>query len=176
MRGEGQFVADIELPGMLHVVIVRSQHAHARIRSVDLSLAAAVPGVVLALTGEDLVREMPPVRDNQAALPKKWRAAVKAHHPEPPQPLLATGRVRHVGEGLALVVAQTRLAAEDAAELVTADLELLPALTDTAAALAPGAVALHEHLGTNLIGEFTLEQGNVAAAMQAAGPCARICT
>jgi aerobic carbon-monoxide dehydrogenase large subunit len=70
LRGEGQYVADVQLRGMLHAVFVGTAHAHARIRHVDVSRAAAAPGVVWALTGADLLREMPPVKDNQAALPK----------------------------------------------------------------------------------------------------------
>ena len=168
LLGEGQFVADIELPGMLHVVFVRSEHARATIRAIDVSAAAASPGVVAVITGEDLARELPPVRDNQAALPKKWRAVVKHTILNPRQPLLATGEVRHVGEALAAVVAHTRDQALDAAELVAVSLDPLPAVLDAAAALAQGAPVLHAHLGTNLIGEFTLSKGDAAAALAAA--------
>jgi len=168
LRGEGQYVADIQLPGMLHAVFVRSEHAHARIRSIDVSRAAAAPGVLWALTGADLLREMPPVKDNQAALPKKWRAVVKHTILNPGQPLLAADRVRHVGEGLALIVAESRLAAEDAAELVEVDLEPLPTVLDAESAMRADAPILHEKLGTNCIGEFVLEKGAVAPAMAAA--------
>jgi carbon-monoxide dehydrogenase large subunit len=168
LRGEGQYVADLQLPGMLHAVFVRSAHAHARIRKVDVSRAAAAPGVVWALTGADLLREMPPVKDNQAALPRKWRAVVKHTILNPGQPLLAADVVRHVGEGLAMIVAESRLAAEDAAELVEVDLEPLPAVLDAESALRPGAPILHEKLGSNCIGEFVLEKGAVAPAMAAA--------
>src|SRR5438874_13607924 len=72
LTGEGQFVADIVLPRMLHAVFVRSPLAHARIRAVELSRAAAMPGVVLALSGPDLMRLLPPVPEGQISLPSKW--------------------------------------------------------------------------------------------------------
>ena len=72
LRGQGQFIADLVLPRMLHAVLVRSPVAHARIRSVDLSRAAAAPGVVLALNGADLLQLLPPVPEGQISLPSKW--------------------------------------------------------------------------------------------------------
>ncbi|MSQ73867.1 MAG: xanthine dehydrogenase family protein molybdopterin-binding subunit [Betaproteobacteria bacterium] len=168
LLGQGQYVADIELPGMLHVAFVRSDHAHAKIRAIDTSAAAAAPGVVLVLTGADLVRELPTLRDNQAALPKKWTSQVQHKILNPRQPLLATDCVRHVGEGVAVVVAESRMAALDAAELVVVDLEPLPVVIDPDTALQEGAPVLHAHLGTNLIGGFSIDKGNAAQALRAA--------
>src|SRR5271155_3705208 len=165
LTGRGQFVADLELPRMLHAVFVRSPLAHARIRSVDLARAAAAPGVVLALSGADLVRLLPPLPDTQLSLPSKWTTRVQHEFHNPQQPGLAYDKVRHVGEALAVIVAESRYAAEDAAELATFDLEPLPAVVSAEAALASGAPLIHEHLKTNLYGAFSIAKGAVAAAM-----------
>ena len=170
LTGRGQYVADLELPHMLHAVFVRSPLAHARIRSVDFSRAMAVPGVVYALAGAELMRTLPPVPDTQLSLPRKWTTQVQHKFLNPQQPLLAHDKVRHVGEALAVIVADSRYAAEDAAALVSADLEPLAANVDPAAALAGGAPVIHETCNTNLIGEFRIEKGNSAAALAAAPP------
>ena len=154
LTGQGQFIADLALPRMLHAVFVRSQVAHARIRSVDVARAAAMPGVVQVLTGADLLRIAPPVPGAQLSLPSKWRTQVQHTIHLPQQPLLAVDKVRHVGEAIAVVVAESRYEAQDAAELVTVDLEPLPAVVDAEAALKPGTAIIHEEYQTNLIGEF----------------------
>ena len=141
LTGRGQFIADLELPRMLHAAFIRSPVAHARIRSVDLSSVAAAPGVALALSGIELVQLLPPLPDTQLSLPSKWTIRVEHEFHNPQQPGLAYDKVRHVGEALAVVVAESRYAAEDAAELVGLDLEPLPAVVDAEAALAPGASA-----------------------------------
>src|ERR1700733_7392196 len=165
LTGRGQYIADFELPHMLHAVFVRSPAAHARIKNVDMSRAVASPGVVYALTGPELVKVLPPVPDTQLALPSKWTASVQHKFINPQQPLLAYDKVRHVGEAVAVIVAESRCAAEDAAELVTLDLEPLPALVDVEAALAADAAVIHDRLGTNLIGEFTIHKGDIDAAL-----------
>ena len=83
LTGRGQFIADLDLPGMLHAVFVRSPVAHARIRSVDLSRAAAAPGVACALSGADLAQLLPPVPDTQLSLPSKWTTQVQHKVPQP---------------------------------------------------------------------------------------------
>ncbi|WP_422000674.1 xanthine dehydrogenase family protein molybdopterin-binding subunit [Reyranella sp.] len=168
LTGRGQFVADLVVPGMLHAVFVRSQVAHGRLRSVDAAAAAAMPGVVRVLAGAELQTLVPPVAGGQLALPAKWRSHVPHRIHVPQQPMLAADKVRHVGEAVALVVAETRDQALDAAERVTVDIEPLDAVVDAEAALAPGAAILHEEFATNLIGEFTAEKGAVAAALAAA--------
>jgi aerobic carbon-monoxide dehydrogenase large subunit len=165
LTGRGQFIADLELPRMLHAAFVRSPLAHACIRGVDLSAAAAAPGVELALSGPELVRELPPLPDTQLSLPSKWTTRVQHEFHNPQQPGLAYDKVRHVGEAVAVVVAESRYAAEDAAELVRLDLDPLPAVVDPEAALAPGAPLIHEHLRTNLFGRFSIAKGDPAAAM-----------
>src|SRR6516225_8528028 len=165
LTGQGQFIADIALPRMLHAVFVRSSLAHARIRAVDLRRAASAPGVALALNGAELARLLPPVPDSQLPLPSKWRALVEHKLHNPRQPLLAVDKVRHVGEAIAVVVAESRDAAEDAAELVQPELEPLPAVVDPELALRGDAPLIHERLGTNLIGEFTIGKGAIEAAL-----------
>jgi len=165
LTGRGQFVADLNLPNMLHAVFVRSQVAHARIRAIDLSRAAAAPGVAYVLSGLDLLRLLPPVPDTQLSLPRKWTTQVQHKFLNPQQPLLAHDKVRHVGEAIAVILAESRYAAEDAAELVEVDLEPLPALVDAEAALAPGAAIVHDKYKTNLIGEFSIGKGDVDDAL-----------
>src|ERR1700745_2553633 len=125
LTGQGQFIADLVLPRMLHAVLVRSPVAHARIRSVDLSRAAAAPGVVLALNGADLLQLLPPVPEGQISLPRKWTSVIQHKFLNPQQPLLAHDKVRHVGEAMAVVLAESRYLAEDAAAVVTENVEPL---------------------------------------------------
>ena len=87
LLGRGQFVADLKLPDTLHAVFVRSQVAHARIRSVDLSRAATAPGVAYVLNGAELAQLVPPVPDSQLSLPRKWTAQVQHTFLNPQQPL-----------------------------------------------------------------------------------------
>jgi aerobic carbon-monoxide dehydrogenase large subunit len=166
--GQGRFIADLVLPRMLHAVFVRSPLAHARIRNVDLAHAAAAPGVALALNGADLLQMLPPVPEGQISLPSKWTTHVQHKFLNPSQPLLAHDKVRHVGEAVAIVVAESRHQAEDAAELVTLDLEELAAVVDPEAALRPGTPIVHDRFDTNLIGEFSVGKGDAAAALASA--------
>jgi carbon-monoxide dehydrogenase large subunit len=165
LTGRGQFIADFELPHMLHAVFVRSPLAHARIKAIDLSRAAAAPGVVHVLSGPQLAQLLPPVPDTQLALPSKWTALVQHKFINPQQPLLAHDKVRHVGEAVAVIVAQSRHAAEDAAQLVELDLDPLPAVLDPEAALSAGSTIVHERFGTNLIGAFTIAKGDADRAL-----------
>ena len=168
LTGSGQFVADLKLPGMLHAVFVRSQVAHGRIRSVDLSGALSSPGVVYAIAGPDLAKVLTPVPDAQLALPKKWTTRVQHKFLNPQQPLLAHDKVRHVGEAIAVIIAESRYLGEDAAELVTVDIESLDAVVDPEAGISEGAAILHEQYSTNLIGDFSVGKGNVDAALNSA--------
>jgi carbon-monoxide dehydrogenase large subunit len=153
---------------MLHAVFVRSTLAHAHIRAVDVTRAASAPGVTMVLSGAELARLLPPVPDSQLSLPSKWRALVEHKLHNPQQPLLAIDKARHVGEAIAVVVAETRTAAEDAAELVQPVLEPLPVVIDPEEALRAGAPLVHEGLGTNLIGEFGIGKGAIEAALSRA--------
>jgi aerobic carbon-monoxide dehydrogenase large subunit len=165
LTGRGQFIADFELPHMLHAAFVRSPVAHARIKAIDVSRAAAAPGVAYVLTGPELAQQLPPIPDTQLALPSKWTALVQHKFINPQQPLLAHDRVRHVGEAIAVVVAQSRYAAEDAAQMVELDLEPLPAVLDPEAALRTGTTIVHDRFGTNLIGAFTVGKGDAEGAL-----------
>lgn len=166
--GQGQYVADIELPRMLHVAFVRSPLAHARIKSVNMQRAANAPGVALALSGIELAQLQPRVPDHQLALPSKWRVAVTHHILNPRQAMLAADKVRHVGEAYAVVVAENRYAAEDAAVLVEADFEPLPAIVDVEDGLRADAAIVHEQFATNLIAEVATVKGDPDKALQAA--------
>src|ERR1700751_3741613 len=165
LTGRGQFIADLKLPQMLHAAFVRSPVAHARIKAIDLSRAAASPGIIYALSGPELARQLPPVPDTQLALPSKWTTLVQHKFINPQQPLLAYDKVRHVGEAVAVILAETQSAAEDAAELVELDLEALPPGLDPETALRPDATVIHDRLGTNLIGGFTVGKGEVDSAL-----------
>jgi carbon-monoxide dehydrogenase large subunit len=168
LTGRGQFIADFELPRMLHAVFVRSPLAHPRIKAVDLTRAAAAPGVIAALSGPELAQLLPPVSDTQLALPSKWTTQVQHKFINPQQPLLAHDKVRHVGEAVAVIVAETRYAAEDAAQLVELDLDPLPAVLDPDASLGVGSPIVHDRFGTNLIGSFTVAKGDIERAMACA--------
>jgi aerobic carbon-monoxide dehydrogenase large subunit len=165
LTGRGQFIADLKLPQMLHVAFVRSPLAHARIKAIDLSRAAASPGIIYALSGPELARQLPPVPDTQLALPSKWTTLVQHKFINPQQPLLAYDKVRHVGEAVAVILAETQYAAEAAAELVRLHLEPLSPVLDPETALRPDATLIHDRFGTNLIGGFTIGKGEVDSAL-----------
>jgi carbon-monoxide dehydrogenase large subunit len=165
LTGQGQFIADLALPRMLHAVVVRSPVAHAHIRAISLSSAVTAPGVICALDGADLQQLLPSVPEGQISLPQKWTSVVRHQFRTPREPLLAHDKVRHVGEAIAIIVAESRYQAEDAAERVTADLEELPVVVDPEAALHPDSALVHDRFGTNLIGDFSIARGNLDAAM-----------
>ena len=138
VAGAGRFAADIDLPGMLHVALVASPHAFARIHSIDAKSALALPGVFAVLTGDELARGIEPVMSG-LDLPKVKR------YP------LALGLARYVGEWVAAVVAESRAVAEDAAELVEVEYESLPAVVDPEEALKPEAPVVHPDHGSNVL-------------------------
>ncbi len=144
LSGRGHYVDDINRPGQAHAWILRSQHAHARIRSIDTAVAAAMPGVVAIFTSADMAA--------LGGIPCGWQIHNKDGTPmaEPKHPVLAEGKVRHVGDPIAVVVAETRSQARDAGEAILVDLEPLPAVTGTTAALAAGAPAVHDEVAGNL--------------------------
>ena len=140
LTGEARFVDDLQIPGALSVRIVRSPVAHAKIASIDTSAATAVPGVVAVLTGSDL-------RDAfENPLPCAWPVTEDMKNPE--HWPLAIGTVNFAGEGVAVVVAETRAAARDAAELVVVDYGDLPVILDLESAAADDSL-VHADLGTN---------------------------
>jgi len=158
IQGISHYVDDLQMAGMHYAGIVRSPHAHARIRSVDTSKAQAAPGVVLVLTGADLKGLIGPV-PCAAQLPEMKMAL---------RPVLAHDRVRFVGEGVAVVVATDRYLARDAMDLVEVDYEPLTPVVDPEKALAKGATVLHEQYKDNVAFRWELEGGDVKKAFKQA--------
>jgi carbon-monoxide dehydrogenase large subunit len=139
ITGHGTYVDDIKLTGMLHMAMVRSTHAHARVTKVDVSAAKAAPGVVLVMTGNE-VKAWGDMIPNASELPGRKEAR---HYP------LATDKVRYVGEGVVAIIATDRYLARDAADLVEIEYDDLPVLVDAKKALEPGATLLFDEFGTN---------------------------
>jgi carbon-monoxide dehydrogenase large subunit len=143
LTGTGRYVDDIKLPGMLHAAFVRSPMAHARVLSVDVSAARALPGVVAVLTGAELEAITVPGPDALTAM-------IGGGWPTPEFTLLATDKVRFVGDPVAIVVAESRYLAEDGCELVEVDYDDLPAVVSAAFALDPESPPLFANLGDNI--------------------------
>ena len=165
VRGQGLYVDDVVLPGLAWCAFVRSPHAHARIVSVSTRAAAARPGVLLTLTAEDWDRaghgELTVVHPMPFGDGRPMNAA--------PRPAFARDEVHHVGDIVAAVMADTRFAAEDAAEAVEVAYDPLPAVITPRDAVAPGAPLVHARFGSNLV--FEIERGDrrkTEAAMAAA--------
>ena len=159
ITGRGEFVDDLRIRGCLHAAMVRSPHAHARIRAIDVSAARRAPGVVGVFTAADLGGAGEPM-------------PIYAPHPALPVPCrirpLATDRARFVGEAVVAVIADSVYRAHDALDLVRVDYEPLPAVVDVEAALAPGAPRLHDELATNVAAEWRQRVGDVEAAFPTA--------
>ena len=170
LTGRGTYTDDISRPNQTHAVMLRSPHAHARIRSIDTSEALKAPGVVAVLTGADMAA------DNVNGLPCGWLIHNKDGSPmkEPPHWPLARDRVRYVGDQLAVVIAETREQAKDAAELVDVDYEELPPVASIRAALAEGAPAVHDDVPGNLCYDWHL--GDQAAVDAAFAQAAHVTT
>lgn len=159
LTGQATFTDDVHLPGMLHVAFVRSQVAHGRIRSIDTAAAQAMPGVVAVYTAADLGAYWQP---GPLLVPPPPIAGL-VFNPRTQVPL-ARDKVRHVGEPIVAVVATSRYAAEDAAEQVFVDLEMLPAVVDLEQALAPAAPLIHDDLTQNLNAHVIQRKGDYAQA------------
>jgi carbon-monoxide dehydrogenase large subunit len=154
LAGRGCFVDDVALPGLLHLVVVRSVEAHAHLRRVDVGPALAAPGVVAALGGAAIERLAGPLSVH-TRLPDQ--RLIDSH-------LVATHKVLHVGELIAALVAESRYQGEDAAELVEVEYEPLPPVLSVEQALAPDAPLLYEAWGDNVVAETTIGTGDVDAA------------
>src|SRR4051812_2770653 len=161
LRGKGRFVDDLHLPGLLQAAFVRSQHGHARIRKIDTEAARALAGVHAIYTAADFRPHL--VADRLVVgLPSP------AYRQDINRPVLAASEVVHVGEAIAIVVADNRYIAEDAAALVDVDYEPLPTVADPRTALVPGAPTAHAGAPHNLLAEFDVAFGDIAAAFAAA--------
>ncbi|SVC45762.1 uncharacterized protein METZ01_LOCUS298616, partial [marine metagenome] len=146
VTGNGQYTDDLNLPDQVYGYVLRSSAAHALIRSVDVRLARAAAGVVAVILGENLVAE--DSNTIPCLVPLDNRDGTKA--PLPVRPVLCTDRVRHVGDNIAFVVAETSTQAKDAAELIEVDYEILDSTTDTKNALSSDGPQVHDEAGGNL--------------------------
>jgi carbon-monoxide dehydrogenase large subunit len=163
LTGRALFVDDVQLPGLAHAAFVRSPYAHARLGAIDAAAARRMPGVLAAYTAEDLGDYWQP--GPLLVPPPPIPGAV--FHPRTQVPL-AKGKVRHLGEPVALIIAESRYLAEDAADLVAVDYDPLPAVVDLEAALAPDAPLLHDDLPSNLAAQVRQTKGDYEAARRAA--------
>jgi carbon-monoxide dehydrogenase large subunit len=152
ITGRTQWTDNLVLPGMLHLAIVRSPVAHAKIRSVDLEAARSAPGVLAVYSGRDFAEE-------QGSIPCAW--PVTPEMVNPGHPSLAVEEVNHVGEAVAVIVARSKAAAQDAVELVDVDYDPLPVVLDMEQALAENPVLTHDHLSSNESFRFVFESGAV---------------
>jgi carbon-monoxide dehydrogenase large subunit len=159
VSGRGRYVDDITLPRMLHACFVRSPHPHARIGSVDVEQARRAPGVAAVFTAADI---------NPRCEPFVGVALHRPGHRSPPQNLLAAERALWQGQPVAMVIAETRAQAEDAAECIEIAWEPLPSVVDQEQAIAPNAPAIHPELGDNIAFDFSIEKGNPTAAFASA--------
>jgi carbon-monoxide dehydrogenase large subunit len=156
VRGLGQYVDDVKLPGILHVAILRSPYAHARIRKLGTDAARRLAGVVVVRTGADLrdkIGTLPTTADNPTL-------RIPAHR------ILAMEKTCYLGEPVAAVVAENRYIARDALDLIEVDYEALPVVTDPEKALSPGSPVIHSEWPDNLAFSWKQEQGDLSAAFR----------
>src|SRR5262245_27598403 len=162
LTGRGTFVDDLEMPGVVHAAMVRSPHAHARIVRIDTEAARALPGVLAVVTAAEI-----------ADIQKPWPARIPS--PVPGTTLrhgerhtLPIDKVRHAGEVIAAAVADSRALAEDAADLVRVEYDVLPVVATAAAGLAAGASLVYEALGDNIAAHIVQRVGNPERAFASA--------
>lgn len=162
LTGQGRYTDDIKLPGMTHAYILRSPYAHANILGIDISEAEKAPGVVKIYTGADIVAS------GINGVPCGWQVDFKNGDTmkEPPHPLLVADSVKHVGDAVAMIIAETKEQARDAAELVEVDYEELPAVANPAEAAKAGAPLVHKDAPNNIC--FDWELGNPKSEVRAA--------
>ncbi len=171
LTGTGNYTDDINLNGQAYVHFLRSDVAHGRLTSVDTSAAEAMPGVLRVFTGADFAQV--------GGLPCGWQVTDRHGQPmqEPAHPVLAQDKVRHVGDPIAAVVAETREQARDAAEAIVPEIEDLPAVVDMKAALEEGAPKVHDDLDSNLCYDWGFVEENrdaVAEAIETAAHVTRL--
>src|SRR5450432_822081 len=170
ITGRGRYVDDIKLQGMTYAAFVRSPHAHARVKGIDSSEAMKMPGVVDVLTGRQIVD------DKIGNLICGWMIHSKDGSPMKmgAWPAMAPETVRFVGQAVAVVIAETKNQAKDAAEAVVVDYEVLPAASDVRAAIKPGAPQLHPEAPGNVVYDWHL--GDEAAVKDAFSKAANVVT
>ena len=157
IRGGGTFVDDVRLPNMAYAAILRSPYAHARIKSVNYDAALKTEGVIDVLTSEDVVKMSDP-------LPQMTVQPASNLKDYP----IAVGKVRYVGEPVAVVIAKSRYIAEDAAELIEVDYELMEPVLDASKAFSSSEVLIHDAVGSNIMAHVKYDYGNIAKAMSEA--------
>ncbi len=169
LKGLGRYTDDMTMPNMTHCVFVRSPVAHARLGKIDLTAALKSPGVVAIFTAADLEA------DNVGGVPCGWLVTGRENKPmvEPKHSILASGKVRHVGDPVVAVIAETLEQAKDAAEKVSVDYQELPAIVDMKKALNGGGTPVHEEAANNMC--FDWELGDKAATDAAFAKAAHIC-
>jgi carbon-monoxide dehydrogenase large subunit len=158
ITGSAKYLEDIQLPGMTHAAVLRSPHAHAKIKSINTDKAKALAGVVGVFTGKDFAHLNP--------MPIAWQAGGVKNNANSPK-VLETDKVTHLGAGVAVVVAENRYIAEDALSLIEVDYEVLPAVTNAKKATEAGAPQIHENAPNNINMEW--ECGDAAATDKALG-------
>jgi len=163
LRGDGRFIDDVALPGMFHAAFLRSPHAHAVVKTIHTAAAAAAPGVARVFTFGDLDRWMKPL-PLFGAVPAGLAAVVKFDLRQAPQWALCRERARYVGEIVAMVLAESRAAAEDAVDLIEVDWEPLPPVVDMVRAGEPGGPLVHPEWGTNVGVGFSHSIGDADGA------------
>ena len=170
ITGKGNYTDDIVIPGMTFACVIRSPYAHANIKKINSTDAAAAAGVVAVLTGAQMQE------DGIAGLPAGWQVDFKNGDTmlEPPHPPLAVGKVRHVGDSVVVVIAETLAQAKDAAELVKIDYEVLDAVVDVVAATKSGAPQLHADVPNNI--PFDWELGDKEKTDSAMSKAAHVTT
>ena len=170
LTGNGHYTDDINLRGQAHVYFLRSDVAHGRLNKVDTSDAEGMPGVIRIFTGKDF--------EGVGGLPCGWQVTDRFGEvmQEPGHPVLARGKVRHVGDPIAAVVAETYAQARDAAEAIVLDIEELPAVVDMKAALRDGAPKVHDELKSNLCYDWGFVEENKAAVDEAFAKAAHVTT
>ncbi|WP_346620574.1 molybdopterin cofactor-binding domain-containing protein [Blastococcus montanus] len=152
ITGETTWTDNMVLPGMLHLAVVRSPAAHARITNLDVSAVREAPGVIAVFTGRDLAEE-------QGSIPCAW--PVTPDMVNPGHPSIAVDQVNHVGEAVAVIVARSKVAAQDAVELADVDYEPLPVVLDMEEAVRDGADLVHDHLESNTSYHFVFDAGEM---------------
>jgi carbon-monoxide dehydrogenase large subunit len=172
ITGGGRYTDDIVLPRMVRAVVLRAPMAHARIKRIDAAAARQMAGVLLVATGEELRADG--LGDLPCVTPLNNRDGTPRH--ETPRPALAVGKVRHVGEPVALVVAETLAAAHDAAEAIEVEYEGLPTVTAANEAIVPGAPQLFSHIAGNVVFDWDNDMGDAKATDAAFAAATRTVT
>jgi aerobic carbon-monoxide dehydrogenase large subunit len=170
ITGRGTYTDDIVLPQSAQAFVLRAPVAHANIKRIDTTKARTTPRVLLVATGDDLAE----LGDVPCVVPLNNRDGTPRH--DTPRPVLARRKVRHVGQPVALVVAETLAAARDAAEAIEIEYEQLPAVTEAKDAVGPGAPKLFDHIPNNIVFDWDNDLGDAAATDAAFAKAARVVT